>query len=70
MLFRSEAPVVILPDTTTRAKALGGPLLSADGGGFLWAPRKADDCPASAEARAERELEAEEKAEALAGDAD
>jgi ATP-dependent helicase/nuclease subunit A len=54
-----EAPVVILPDTTTRATALGGPLLSAQGGGFLWAPRKADDCPASAEARAERESAAE-----------
>jgi ATP-dependent helicase/nuclease subunit A len=54
-----EAPVVILPDTTTRATALGGPLLSADGGGFLWAPRKAEDCPASAAARAARELAAE-----------
>jgi ATP-dependent helicase/nuclease subunit A len=54
-----EAPVVILPDTTTRATALGGPLLSTEGGGFLWAPRKADDCPASAEARAKREVAAE-----------
>jgi ATP-dependent helicase/nuclease subunit A len=54
-----EAPVVILPDTTTRATALGGPLLSAEGGGFLWAPRKADDCPASAAARAAREVAAE-----------
>jgi ATP-dependent helicase/nuclease subunit A len=50
-----EAPIVILPDTTTRAAALGGPLLDAEGGGFLWAPRKADDCPASAAARAGRE---------------
>lgn len=49
-----EAPIVILPDTTTRATAQGGPLLAA-GGGFLWAPRKADDCPASADARAARE---------------
>jgi ATP-dependent helicase/nuclease subunit A len=54
-----EAPVVILPDTTTRATALGGPLLSPEGGGFLWAPRKAEDCPASAVARAERERSAE-----------
>jgi ATP-dependent helicase/nuclease subunit A len=54
-----EAPVVILPDTTTRATALGGPLLSAEEGGFLWAPRKADDCPASAAARAAREVAAE-----------
>jgi ATP-dependent helicase/nuclease subunit A len=51
-----EAPVVILPDTTTRATAQGGPLLRAKDGGFLWAPRKADDCPASAEARAARDL--------------
>jgi ATP-dependent helicase/nuclease subunit A len=54
-----EAPVVILPDTTTRATALGGPLLPAERGGFLWAPRKAEDCPASAAARAERERAAE-----------
>ena len=50
-----EAPIVILPDTTTRAGAMGGPLLDTESGGFLWAPRKADDCPASAEARAARE---------------
>ncbi|MGA0602257.1 double-strand break repair helicase AddA [Caulobacter sp. KR2-114] len=50
-----EAPIVILPDTTTRATAQGGPLLDAAKGGFLWAPRKADDCPASAEARAARD---------------
>jgi ATP-dependent helicase/nuclease subunit A len=51
-----EAPVVILPDTTTRATAQGGPLLDAEGGGFLWAPRKADDCSSSSEARAARDL--------------
>ncbi|HZZ36740.1 MAG TPA: double-strand break repair helicase AddA, partial [Caulobacteraceae bacterium] len=50
-----EAPIVILPDTTTRATAQGGPLLDAEGGGFLWAPRKADDCPASARAREARD---------------
>jgi len=54
-----EAPIVILPDTTTRATALGGPLLSAEGGGFLWAPRKADDCPASTAAREAREKAAD-----------
>ncbi len=53
-----EAPIVFLPDTTTRAGAQGGPLLDAEGGGFLWAPRKADDCPASAAARAAREAAA------------
>ncbi len=50
-----EAPVVILPDTSTRATVQGTPLLKCEGGGFLWAPRKIDDCPASAAARAERE---------------
>jgi ATP-dependent helicase/nuclease subunit A len=34
-----EAPIVILPDTTTRAGSQGGPLLDAEGGGFLWALR-------------------------------
>jgi ATP-dependent helicase/nuclease subunit A len=50
-----EAPIVFLPDTTTRAGAQGGPLLDAEDGGFLWAPRKQDDCPASARARLARE---------------
>ena len=50
-----EAPVVILPDTSTRATQQGTPLLKCAGGGFLWAPRKPEDCPASAAARAERE---------------
>lgn len=54
-----EAPVVILPDTSTRATVQGPPLLKCSGGGFLWAPRKLDDCPASADARAERERAAE-----------
>ena len=50
-----EAPVVILPDTTTRARAMAGPLLSCEDGGLLWAPRKDDDCPPSAAARLQRE---------------
>ncbi len=50
-----ESPIVILPDTTTRATAQGGPLLEAERDGFLWAPRKSDDCPASAKAREDRE---------------
>jgi ATP-dependent helicase/nuclease subunit A len=49
-----EAPVVILPDTTTRASAQGGPLLKTPDGGFLWSARKGDDCAASAAARAAR----------------
>ena len=51
-----EAPIVILPDTTTRATAQGGPLLSTGDGGFLWAPRKPEDCPASAAARELRDV--------------
>ena len=50
-----EAPVVILPDTSTRATAQGGALLADGEGGFLWAPRKADDCDGSALARERRE---------------
>jgi ATP-dependent helicase/nuclease subunit A len=56
-----EAPIVFLPDTTTRATANGGPLLEASGGGFLWAPRKDDDCPASAAARGDRDRAAAEE---------
>ncbi len=48
-----EAPIVILPDTTTRASAQGGPLLDFEDG-FLWQARKADDCAASAAARQTR----------------
>jgi ATP-dependent helicase/nuclease subunit A len=51
-----EAPVVILPDTTSRPKALGGPFLDADDGGFLWAPRTGEDCAASTLARTARDL--------------
>jgi ATP-dependent helicase/nuclease subunit A len=54
-----EAPIVILPDTTTRATDRGGALMETQGGGFLWAPRKADDCPASAQARERRAKAAE-----------
>ncbi len=54
-----EAPIVILPDTTTRATDRGGPLMEGPDGGFLWAPRKADDCAASTEARERRARAAE-----------
>ena len=53
-----EAPIVFLPDTTTKVTAQGGPLLDAEGGGFLWAPRKAEDCETSARARAARDAAA------------
>jgi ATP-dependent helicase/nuclease subunit A len=50
-----EAPIVILPDTTGRSPANKGALLKTETGGFLFAPRKGDDCEASAAARAWRE---------------
>ncbi len=39
-----EAPIVILPDTTTIAVNRLAPLLEAPDGGLIWAPRKKDDC--------------------------
>jgi ATP-dependent helicase/nuclease subunit A len=50
-----EAPIVILPDTTGRPPANKGALLKTEAGGFLFAPRKPDDCEASAAARAWRD---------------
>ena len=61
-----EAPVVILPDTTTKASPQGTALLACDDGGFLWAPRSKEDSPASAEARQVRDQAcAEESARLL-----
>ena len=39
--------------------------MTTDDGGFLWAPRKADDCPASEKARADRELATEHESARL-----
>ena len=50
-----EAPVVFLPDTTVRAKPQGPALLDDGAGGYLYAPRKGDDCAASTAARTLRE---------------
>ncbi|MBV8592796.1 MAG: double-strand break repair helicase AddA, partial [Caulobacteraceae bacterium] len=50
-----EAPIVILPDTTSRQTPQGPNLLDCEDGGFLWSSRKADDCDASREAREARE---------------
>jgi ATP-dependent helicase/nuclease subunit A len=47
-----EAPIVILPDTTGKPPPNRGAVLKTEAGGFLFAPRKGDDCEASAEARA------------------
>jgi ATP-dependent helicase/nuclease subunit A len=61
-----EAPIVILPDTSTRATSQGSPLLDLPEGGFAWAPRAPDDCPASALARQRRdEAVAQESARLL-----
>jgi ATP-dependent helicase/nuclease subunit A len=50
-----EAPVVILPDTTSAAKSQGSPLFRTLDG-FVWAPRKADDCALSSEVREARDV--------------
>jgi ATP-dependent helicase/nuclease subunit A len=47
-----EAPIVILPDTTAKPPPNRGAFLKTEAGGFLFAPRKSDDCEASADARA------------------
>ena len=46
-----EAPIVILPDTTSKPPPHRGAFLKTEAGGFLFAPRKGDDCEASAQAR-------------------
>jgi len=60
-----EAPIVILPDTTTRATAQAGPLLGDEQDGFLWAPRRSDDCPASAVVREARDKAVEHESARL-----
>ncbi len=56
-----EAPIVILPEAAGSPPAARGPLLKTEAGSFLFAPRKADDCAASADARAyEERRQAEE----------
>ncbi len=62
-----EAPVVILPDTTMKAKAQGPSLMPAvtpegEGEAWLMAPGSAkDDCPASADARAARQARTDDE---------
>ena len=46
-----EAPIVVLPEAAGAPPTPKGPLLRTAAGGFLFAPRKADDSQASAEAR-------------------
>jgi ATP-dependent helicase/nuclease subunit A len=56
-----EAPVVFMPDTTVKAKAQGAPLFETGDGGFLWAPRKDEDCAASSDARNLRQQKTDEE---------
>jgi ATP-dependent helicase/nuclease subunit A len=60
-----EAPIVILPDTSTRATPQGGPLMATGDGGFVWAPRTPDDCAFSAAAREARERAVEHESARL-----
>lgn len=48
-----EAPIVILPDTTTLARVANDPLFDV-GAAFLWAPRADDDIDTVATARQQR----------------
>ncbi|WP_295206267.1 double-strand break repair helicase AddA [uncultured Brevundimonas sp.] len=62
-----EAPIVILPDTTMKAKTQGPSLMPAvtpegEGEAWLMAPSSAkDDCPASADARAARQARTDDE---------
>ncbi|MBC6981606.1 double-strand break repair helicase AddA [Caulobacter sp. 17J80-11] len=60
-----EAPIVFLPDTTVKATAQGAPLFRTPDGVFLWAPRKDDDCEASAEARRLRDDRIDDESQRL-----
>ncbi len=60
-----EAPVVILPDTASHATDQAGGLIETLDGGFLWAPRKADDTQVSSEARSRREIRVERESARL-----
>jgi ATP-dependent helicase/nuclease subunit A len=60
-----EAPIVIMPETTVKRGARGSPLLQTEEGGFLWAPTAAQDCEASAQARAWRDRREDEEGQRL-----
>jgi ATP-dependent helicase/nuclease subunit A len=59
-----EAPIVILPDTTG-GKPRGGALMEVPEGGFLYSPRRGEDCAAAAAARAALEAAAEKESARL-----
>jgi len=56
-----EAPIVILPDTTTKPPNRGSALLKTEDGGFLWCASKKDDCGPSGEARSLRDRKTQEE---------
>jgi ATP-dependent helicase/nuclease subunit A len=56
-----EAPLVILPDTTVKPIAQEPALLEDPAVGYLYAPRKKEDCGASAEVRALRDARTNEE---------
>ncbi len=60
-----EAPIVYLPDTTSRVQDLGGAILETNDGAFLYAPRGGEDCAVSAQARAARAEAVEREASRL-----
>ena len=60
-----EAPIVILPDTSTRAQPLGVSLIDDLEDGLLWPPRKDEDCQASREAKEARKAAAERESSRL-----
>ena len=57
-----EAPIVILPETTTQQGPRGSPLMETADGGFLWCGSGKNDCEASAAARALRAEKENEEA--------
>ncbi|MFZ5668381.1 MAG: double-strand break repair helicase AddA [Pseudomonadota bacterium] len=62
-----EAPIVFVPETTVGRTGHGSPLLETEHPetgerGFLWCARTADDCAASAAARARRKKAEEDEA--------
>ena len=60
-----EAPIVILPDTSSRARKGSGALLADDHGAFYWAPLVGADCRMSRAARVRRDDLAEQESTRL-----
>ena len=60
-----EAPIVFLPETVGGPGGRGGPLLETEDGGFLWCSASANDCEASAAARAARKQREEDEGHRL-----